>query len=169
MADIQNVNRAFWCNVIADAGGCLCSQQKQNHCQTRNKNYFFHKNNCLYVYIFLREFRALNWQEVLTLEDENINFFFNSFNSKVSKLVGRHLPTKRPTKKQLLKTMDNSGIMKSMSKRDTYFRKFLHSKSDESSCFYHTVFKRYRNQIVALCRRSKVNELLCQLFSFKFH
>ncbi|MEM6831004.1 MAG: reverse transcriptase family protein [Bacteroidota bacterium] len=107
---------------------------------------------------FLREFRALNWHEVLSLEGGDVNFSFDSFNTKVSDLVDRHLPTKRLSKRQLVKKpWITSGILKSMSKRDTYFRRFLRSKSEESKVFNHSLFRQYRNQIVALCRRSKAD------------
>ena len=48
---------------------------------------------------FLRDFRNLNWQEILTLEDENVNTSFESFNFKVTELVDRHLPTRQFTLK----------------------------------------------------------------------
>ena len=51
-----------------------------------------------------------------------------------------------------------------MSKRDLYFRKFLRSTNEISKTSFHDLFKRYRNQIVSLCRRSKIN-----YFSGYFH
>ncbi|MEO0688528.1 MAG: hypothetical protein AAFY76_26545 [Cyanobacteria bacterium J06649_11] len=45
--------------------------------------------------------------------------------------------------------------MKAMQKRDSYLRKSLKCKSEESRNFYFTTFKRFRNNVVSLCRRSK--------------
>ena len=107
---------------------------------------------------FLRDFEALNWNEILSLEDQNIDTSFDIFISKTNALVDRYLPTVRLTKKQSLKKpWITSGILKSMSKRDLYFRKFLRSKNEVSRAFYHDTFKRYRNQVVNLCRCSKQN------------
>ena len=60
------------------------------------------------------------------------------------------------TKKQRYKKpWITSGILKAMQRRDSYLRKSLNCKSEESRVFYYACFKRYRNQIVALCRQSK--------------
>ena len=72
-------------------------------------------------------------------------------------LVGQHLPTRKLTKKQLRtkqRPWITSAIIKSMSKRDFFFRKFLNSKCPTTKTYYHNNFKRYRNLIVTLCRRS---------------
>ena len=49
------------------------------------------------------------------------------------------------------------GIIKSISKRDFYFRKFIKSKHPDMKSGFHENFKLYRNLIVTLCRRSKSN------------
>ena len=107
---------------------------------------------------FVVDFRTLNWHEILSLEDQDINASFDSFISTVNSLVVQYLPTTKLTKKQRSKKpWITSGLIKSMSKRDFYFRKFLQSKTEESRISYHNLFKCYRNQIVNLCRRSKAN------------
>ena len=114
---------------------------------------------------FLRDFKALDWNEILGLEHQDIDTSFDSFISKTNALVGQHLPTSNLTKKQFSrKPWITSGILKSMSKRDLYFRKFLRSTNEISKTSFHDLFKRYRNQIVSLCRRSKIN-----YFSGYFH
>ena len=114
---------------------------------------------------FLRDFKALDWNEILGLEHQDIDTSFDSFISKTNALVGQHLPTSNLTKKQFSrKPWITSGILKSMSKRDLYFRKFLRSTNEISKTSFQDLFKRYRNQIVSLCRRSKIN-----YFSGYFH
>ena len=61
----------------------------------------------------------------------------------MAQLVGQHLPTRKLTKKQI----------RTMSKRDFFFRKFLNAKCPTTRTYYHNNFKRYRNLIVTLCRR----------------
>ena len=103
----------------------------------------------------------MNWDEVLSLEGRNIDTTFDSFNSTVNKLVDRHLPTvtltHRKSKLKRQKPWITTGILKSISKRDFYFRKFLKAKSDSCKSKFHNLFKLYRNQIISLCRRSKSN------------
>ena len=45
--------------------------------------------------------------------------------------------------------------MKSISRRDFYFRKFINCKNPESRTKFHNTFKIYRNMIVSLSRRRK--------------
>ena len=107
---------------------------------------------------FVRDFRALNWSEILGLDHQNIDISLDSFISKTSTLVEQHLPTANLTKKQSRKKpWITSGIVKSMSKRDFFYRKFLQSKTEASRTFYQNLFKRHRNHIVRICRCSKAN------------
>ena len=107
---------------------------------------------------FVSAFRTLNWDEILSLESLDINTSMETFISTVNSLVDRHLPTRKTTKKQSSKKpWITSGIIKSMSKRDFFFRKFVNAKTAESRDSYHSQFKFYRNQIVTLCRLSKIN------------
>ena len=93
---------------------------------------------------FLRDFEALNWNEILSLEDQNIDISFDSFITETNALVDRYLPTVMLNKKQSLKKpWITSGILKSMSMsmRDLYFRKFLRSKMNYPRRFIMTVLR----------------------------
>ena len=71
-----------------------------------------------------------------------------------------HLPTVRLTKRQRktqLKPWITTGIVKAISKRDFFFRKFVQEKNPEIEAQFHTLFKTYRNSIVTLCMKSKSN------------
>ena len=124
----------------------------KSHCQTFRNWSKFNQGH------FVRDFRALNWNEVLGLEHQNIDISLGSFFAKTNALVDQHLPTANLTKKQSQqKPWITSGIVKSMSKRDFFYRKFLQSKTEDTRNFYHNLFKRHRNLIVCLCKRSKAN------------
>lgn len=102
------------------------------------------------------------------------NSCFDIFNSKIQKLVDRHVPTGRLTKRQIKtqqKPWITSAIIKSMSKRDFYFRKFTKAKDPDSKSEFRQLFKRYRNMIVSLCRQSKTNHYTnyFNLFSNNMH
>jgi len=102
-------------------------------------------------------------REILTLKlcEGNVDASFDSFNATMSGLVDRHLPKVKLTRRQLnlrfQKPWITKGILKSIAKRDFFFRKFVRSKTLDSKTLYHNQFKRYRNMIVSLCRRSKTN------------
>ena len=42
---------------------------------------------------FLRDFEALNWNEILNIEDQNIDTSFDSFITESNALVDRYLPS----------------------------------------------------------------------------
>ena len=97
------------------------------------------------------------------------NTCFDIFYSKIQQLLSKHLPTGKLTKRQLKtqqKPWITSAILKSISKRDFYFRKFSKAKDPMVKSEWHELFKRYRNTIVTLCRQSKSNfyRLLQSLF-----
>ena len=105
---------------------------------------------------FSRIFHSLDWREILSLEKRNIDTSFDAFLSNVNGLVDRHVPMATLTKKQRnKKPWITSEILKQMQIRDFYLRKYLNCKSEESRNFYFSIFKRYRNLVVGLCRRSK--------------
>ena len=105
---------------------------------------------------FVRNFRSLDWRETLSLEGRNIDTSFESFLTKVNTLVDRHVPVATLTRKQRnKKPWITPEILKAMQKRDSYLRKSLKCKSEESRDFYFTTFRRFRNNVVSLCRRSK--------------
>ena len=102
----------------------------------------------------------INWNSVFDESDLDPNICFDKFDSKMKVLLDRHLPTVRLTKRQRktqLKPWITSGIIKSICKRDFYFRKFLQAKNPEIKTQFHVQYKSYRNLIVTLCRQSKSN------------
>ena len=97
---------------------------------------------------FSRIFRSLDWREILSLENRNIETSLDAFLSSVNGLVDRHVPIATLTKKQRnKKPWITSEILKQMQIRDSYLSKYLNCKSEES--------RNFRNLVVGLCRRSK--------------
>ena len=109
---------------------------------------------------FLSDLNKIDWESIFQRYDLDAEKCFNIFNDKIKVLVDRHLPTVRLTKRQLnfkLKPWITPGIIKSISKRDTFYHKFIKAKSPETKARFSTLFKSYRNRIVELCRQSKSN------------
>ena len=85
---------------------------------------------------------------------------FDIFNTKLQTLIRKHVPINKLTKRQLKtcqKPWITSAIVKSISKRDHFFHKFLKAKDLKTKNEFHDIYKRYRNMIVTLSRQSKVN------------
>ena len=109
---------------------------------------------------FLSDLLQIDWESMFQRYDLDADKCFNIFNDKIKVLVDRHLPTVRLTKRQLklkLKPWITPGLLKSMAKRDVFYRKFIKAKSPETKTRFSTLYKSYRNRIVELCRQSKSN------------
>ena len=109
---------------------------------------------------FILDYFDVNWPSVFEEHDFDPDRCFDAFNSKVNGLLDRHLPTRRLTKRQIKtksKPWITPGILKSITKRDFYLRKFIKTKNPIIKANFHKLFKSYRNMIVSLCRRSKSN------------
>ena len=109
---------------------------------------------------FILDFLDIDWEQIFSDQEMNPDTCFDVFDSKMKGLLEVHLPQKKLTKRQLktrLKPWITPGILKSIAKRDHFFRKFTKSKNVELKSQFHNLFKSYRNMIVTLCRRSKSN------------
>ena len=91
---------------------------------------------------------------------KTIDHCFDIFNSTMKDLLDRHVPTVKLTKRQAktkLKPWITFGILKAISKRDFYFRKFVKYKNPVIREELHNSYKTHRNLIVTLTRRSKTD------------
>ena len=108
---------------------------------------------------FILDYREIDWNATFEVSD-NPDQCFDVFNSKLKVLLDRHIPSVKLTKRQIktkAKPWITAGILKSITKRDFYLRKFIKAKNPEIKTELHNTFKSYCNLIVTLCRRSKTN------------
>ena len=106
---------------------------------------------------FTLDFLAIDWKSVFEECDFNPDFSCDIFISKINSLIDQHLPTRNLTKRQIKtrsKPWITAGILKAISKRDFYHRKFIKAKDPTTKSKFHDSFKSYRNMIVNLCRQS---------------
>ena len=95
---------------------------------------------------------------VLQLDQKNPELSFQNFFNKLDCVLNHHVPLKKITKKQMnrsLKPWVTKGIIKSMSRRDNFLKKYINCKCPELKSNYHLKYKRYRNSITNLLRLSK--------------
>ena len=109
---------------------------------------------------FVLDFLSIDWDTLFERFSLNPDQCFNVFNDKMKVLIDQHVPTVKLTKRQLkskLKPWLTSGILRSISKRDYFYRKFLKASDASAKAQFFDSYKSYRNLIVTLIRQSKVN------------
>ena len=128
------------------------TQPKQQNMQRKDWKNFDQEN-------FVLDFLAINWDtELYNIDD--VDHAFEVFNSKIQNLIDLHVPTVNISKRQhktRLKPWITPGIIKSISKRNFFYRKFIKTNDPTLKSFFHHRFKSYRNSILSLTRRSKTN------------
>lgn len=118
---------------------------------------------------FILDFLEVDWSTLFARFGYNPDSCLNVFNDKMKVLVDRHVPTIKLTKRQVrskTKPWITPGILKSIKKRDHYQTKHAKAKTQESKDRLYELYRRYRNMIVALTRRSKKNHYVRY---FDFH
>ena len=107
---------------------------------------------------FSDKFNNIDWKELLQTGKKNPNLSFNLFYDKLTNLVNSHVPLKKISKKQIKrekKPWVTKGIIRSMSLRDKFLKKYINAKDPENKARHHTKYKIYRNSITNLLRISK--------------
>ena len=107
---------------------------------------------------FLLDLLAIDWDEVIAIENNNPNESFNSFFQKIDVLVDTYIPLKKLTKNEIkskFKPWITSAIRNSMKRRDKFYKKFIKAKNADIKIEYEKLYKDLRNRIVQLCRVSK--------------
>ena len=107
---------------------------------------------------FLNDFRNVDWQSIMKVELCDPNVAFENYYEKLNKLITKHLPTKKLTKKQMKnkdKPWISKGILKSLRTRDLMYSKYLKEKDPIVKTILHQRYKKYRNSLVKLIRTKK--------------
>ena len=107
---------------------------------------------------FSKVFEDFHWKNALQLDKKNPELSFQIFFNNLNNMIDSNVPIKKITRKQLkrsLKPWVTKGILKSMSIRDKFLKKFINLKSPDLKSSYHVKYKRYRNSITNLLRTSK--------------
>ena len=119
------------------------------------KNTRYYDKNSLYS-----DFKTIDWNKITNTHMEDTNESFNSFFNKIESLLDKHIPLKKVSNKnfkQKFKPWITKGILKSLKKRQDLHNRFIRAKTIDSKQFLYDRFKRYRNMLVTLTRRSKEN------------
>ena len=96
---------------------------------------------------FMNEVREINWDSIAQKYQCNVNKLFSAFYNKLDKLVNKHAPRKRLTKrdiKKFSKPWITTGIKQSIKEKNRLLSQGKHEE-----------YKYYRNKIITLIRASK--------------
>ena len=100
----------------------------------------------------------MDWPTVLEPWKDDPQHSFDKFYGKVGEILDKYVPLKKVNKKQMrleAKPWITRGILKSIKRRDKLLRKYIKSKDPVRKDQLHTDYKKLRNEVIAIIRRSK--------------
>ena len=109
---------------------------------------------------FVLDFLNINWYSTLELGQKNVDVSFQNFYNEINNLTNKHAPLHKLTRKQvntLTKPWITKGIQIAIHKRNKLQKLFKNTKYPTLKKSYEFEFKKYRNMIVSLTRKSKKN------------
>ena len=102
---------------------------------------------------FLLDYFTINWDQVIEIEKEDPNKSMKNFIKKLNKLVNKHMPLRKVTRKEqtYMKPWINQYLLRKIEKKNKIYRKFLKTKRSD----YKEEAKRLNNEITSTTRRNK--------------
>ena len=99
----------------------------------------------------------VDWEYTLDIHFHDTNHSFEQFLKKVNDILVKHAPLLyiKKTKKNISKAWITKGILKSIKIKNTLSNTFCRAKDNKSKSDLHEKFKKYRNLILTLSRKSK--------------
>ena len=100
----------------------------------------------------------IDWSKVVSSEKMDSNVSLNNFKETIYKVLDKHMPLKKATKKELKlesKPWITQGILNSIKRRDLLLKKYIQAPEGDQKNELHKEYKILRNKIVALLRLSK--------------
>ena len=123
---------------------------KKNNLFKRDYNNFDREN-------FILDLLEINWDNIISVDKNDSNHSFNSFETKINSLIDTYLPQKNlQIRKQKYNLSHGSWICKSIQRRDSLYKRFIKAKDIHITNVYRIRYKKLRNHIVTLCRESKM-------------
>ena len=102
------------------------------------------------------ELSSIDWNEVFVSDSEatNVNTLFQSFYSRITEVIDKHVPVRKLTRKEiksLSKPWVTFGIKTTIRVKQKLYEKYLKS----GNSYYLTKYKYYRNKVSSLIKHSK--------------
>ena len=129
---------------------CHHSQKKQNLFTRDYKKFdttgFFH------------DLQQIEWTSTLNLHLNDPNIAFSGFQNSIDQLVGKYLPLRKMTKKEVKRKQKpwiNNEVLSLIHQREKVHNKFIKAKDDLIKASLHERYKSLRNQVVTASRLNK--------------
>ena len=109
---------------------------------------------------FIMDYFAIDWPNILHLQNRDVNQSLESFLNSINTIMEEHAPLKKISKYKLkfkTKPWITPGIQKSISIKNSYFKRYIKKKDPIHKSELHEKYKQYRNSISTLLKRSKQN------------
>ena len=114
----------------------------------------------------IKDILLINWDNIIKPENNDANSSFNAFYASINSLLDKHVPLTKITNKEhkrRYKPWISYGILKSMSRRDSLFKKYIKTNDPIKKENIFSDYKTIRNQIIVLTKESK-KSFYCNYF-----
>ena len=103
---------------------------------------------------FLLDFLAIDWDGILNIENNDVNYSTKNFIDKMTSLIDKHMPLVEITpkeNKQLQKPWISEDILNKINRKNKLYKEFQRTKSIEKQ----SQFNRLKNDITSQIRKNK--------------
>ena len=107
---------------------------------------------------FLHDYQTVDWDNVIDIAKNDVNFSMESFISKIDGLLDIHLPLRKVSKKefkQKFKPWISNNLLIKIGDKNKAFRKYLKANNPVQKSQNFTKFKALKNEVTLLTRTSK--------------
>ena len=107
---------------------------------------------------FNLDYVDIDWSNLLNLNEKNVDLSTNNFLNAMNSLLNKCAPFKKISKYKLkfkTKTWITFGIQKSISVKNKVLKKFINKKDLQIKSESHEKYKKYRNLLSILMKKSK--------------
>ena len=135
----------------------IIPRQNQNHLPKKHNIFTrssknFNKDN------FITNYNEINWDEVIDINKNDVNFSMENFLSKFNILLDEHMPLKKISQKQFkqkYKPWISNHILSKIHEKNKLLRKYVNCKNHVRKSGLFEQFKVLKNEITQLTRTGK--------------
>ena len=109
---------------------------------------------------FVMDYFDKDWSNILNLKHGNVNVSMENFVNNMNDLLDKHAPFKKISKYKLkfkTKPWITAALQKSISIKNSLFKKYIRLKSPVKKNEVHQQYKYYRNRLSTSMKKSKKN------------
>ena len=135
----------------------IMPRKNQNH-QPKKHNIFTRSSKNFDSVAFTHDYNNTDWNDVIDIGKNDVNFSLENFMSKMNELLDTHLPLRKVSKrefKQKFKPWVSNTILTKIRDKNKAFKKYLKAVIPSKKSDYFNKFKSLKNEITYLMRTGK--------------